>query len=316
MIIAFSPKQAAKWRPKTWPVRPATMEADMSNPFHHRLTRRTGIGLVAAAIAARATTPATAQTPAPDPDLPSGPLGEQIRWLLDLLNGDPAAITEATVAEHLAPSLLEDTPAADIARTLSGIAAALDDVFVEVETLALSRNQPPTVANFDIADASDHRLRVHLVVEPDSGLITDLDFEGVEDLGVDTPTASPVAEIPFPPGPLGEHALWFVETLNAGPGTLTDEALDAHVSPAYFEEHSREDMLAALSELQASGLTWEVDPTSVISTMDLPTTVTRFELIGSDGSRLEVGMTLDRETELLATLVFGPVGTLGGTPEA
>ena len=77
--------------------------------------------------------------------------------------------------------------------------------------------------------------------------------------------------------------------------------------PTIFEE---------LSDLQSSGITWEVDPASVTSSMDMPSTVTSFVLIGSDGSETEVAMTLDPETELIATLVWGPVGTLGGTPEA
>lgn len=131
-----------------------------------------------------------------------------------------------------------------------------------------------------------------------------------------TPSASPVADIAFAPGPLGDHARWFVEMLNAGPGNLTTAQINEHFSLAFFETTSMPAIFRELSELQASGVTWEVDPASVISTMDMPSTVTSFVLIGSDGSETEVAMTLDRESELIATLVWGPVGTLGATPEA
>jgi hypothetical protein len=131
-----------------------------------------------------------------------------------------------------------------------------------------------------------------------------------------TPSASPVAGIPFPSGPLGEHAMWFVETLNAGPGKVTTAQINEHFSEVFFETTSMPTIFGDISDLQSSGVTWEVDPTSVISTMDMPSTVTSFVLIGSDGSETEVAMTLDRDSELIATLVWGPVGTLGGTPEA
>lgn len=131
-----------------------------------------------------------------------------------------------------------------------------------------------------------------------------------------TPSASPVAGIPWPAGPLGEHAQWFFETLNGEVGTLTLDQINTHFSLVYFETTSMPAIYKELSDLQASDVTWEVDPASVISTMDMPTTVTRFVLIGSDGSEMEVAMTLDRDSEQIATLAYGPVGSLGGTPEA
>ncbi len=131
-----------------------------------------------------------------------------------------------------------------------------------------------------------------------------------------TPSASPAAGIPWPAGPLGEHAQWFVETLNGGPGSLTLDQINSHFSLVFFETTSMPTIYKELSDLQASDVTWEVDPTSVISTMDMPTTVTRFVLIGDDGSEMEVAMTLDRDSELIATLVYGPVGSLDATPEA
>ena len=131
-----------------------------------------------------------------------------------------------------------------------------------------------------------------------------------------TPSASPTAEVMFAAGPLGDHARWFVEMLNAGPGKLTTDQINSHFSMVFFETTSMPAIFKELSELQSSGVTWEVDPSSVISTMDMPSTVTNFVLIGSDGTETEVAMTLDPESELIATLVWGDVGTLGATPEA
>lgn len=131
-----------------------------------------------------------------------------------------------------------------------------------------------------------------------------------------TPAASPAADLPWPAGPLGEHAQWFLETLNGQPGSLTLDQINSHFAPVFFETTPMSTIYKELSDFQASDVIWEVDPTSVISTMDMPTTVTRFILIGDDGSEMEVAMTLDRESELLASLVYGPVGSLGATPEA
>jgi hypothetical protein len=130
-----------------------------------------------------------------------------------------------------------------------------------------------------------------------------------------TPSASPAASV-FPPGPLGVHAQWFLDTLNAGPGTITTQQIFEHFSEVFFETTTMPAIFKQISDLQSAGITYEVDPSSVIYTMDMPTTVTSFVLIGSDGSEMEVAMTLDRDSELLATFVYGPVGSLGGTPEA
>ena len=131
-----------------------------------------------------------------------------------------------------------------------------------------------------------------------------------------TPAASPEASIPWPAGPLGVHAQWFVDILNAGPGTITTQQIFEHFSDVFFETTTMPDIFKQIADLQSAGIIWALDPATIISTMDMPTTVTRFVLIGDDGSEMEVAMTLDRESELLATLAYGPVGSLGGTPEA
>ncbi len=131
-----------------------------------------------------------------------------------------------------------------------------------------------------------------------------------------TPSASPTAGVAWPAGPLGEHAQWFVETLNGETGSLTLDQINTHFSLVFFETTSMPTIYKELSDLQASDVTWEVDPSSIVSTMDMPSTVTSFILIGDDGSEMEVSMTLDRDSEQIATLVYGPVGSMGATPEA
>lgn len=131
-----------------------------------------------------------------------------------------------------------------------------------------------------------------------------------------TPEASPVVGFIFPDGPLGVHAAWFIDTLNAGPGTITTAQINTHFSMVYFETTSMPTIFKQISEWQSAEITYELDPASFITTRDMPSTVGRFVLIGDDGSEIEVAMTIDRESELIATLAVGPVGTLGGTPEA
>lgn len=133
---------------------------------------------------------------------------------------------------------------------------------------------------------------------------------------VATPSASPVAGVIYPDGPLGEHAAWFVEALNAGPGTITTQQINTHFSEVFFETTTMPEIFKQIADLQSAGITYEIDPETFITTMDMPATNGSFVLIGDDGSQLEVAMTIDRESELLASLEVGPVGSLGATPEA
>lgn len=131
-----------------------------------------------------------------------------------------------------------------------------------------------------------------------------------------TPEASPAADVIFPDGPLGEHAMWLLEVANAGPGRLKMAEIDAHFDITFFETTPASVIFKTLTDLQSAGLTYEIDPGTFITTRDMPATNGRFVLVGSDDSRTEMALTINRETELIATFVVGPEGTLSDTAVA
>ncbi len=131
-----------------------------------------------------------------------------------------------------------------------------------------------------------------------------------------TPEASPVAGgVILPDGPLGVHAQWLLEVANAGPGKITTAAINEHFSVGFFEETTMSEVFKTLSDLQSRGVTWEIDPESFITTMDLPASNGSFTLVGDDGSMLRVGITIDRESELINSLSIEP-GDGSATPVA
>jgi hypothetical protein len=129
-----------------------------------------------------------------------------------------------------------------------------------------------------------------------------------------TPAASPEADA-FPEGPLGEQAQWILEVANAGPGSIKAGEIESHFHISYFEETSMSEIFTLLSDLQSAGITYEIDFSTFITTMDLPASNGRFIMIGSDGSETEVSIQIDRESGLIVGLYIGPVGG-AATPEA
>ncbi|MDQ3655094.1 MAG: Cpe/LpqF family protein [Chloroflexota bacterium] len=128
------------------------------------------------------------------------------------------------------------------------------------------------------------------------------------------PEASPVAGAPLPDGPLGDQIQWLLDTANAGAGSITTEQIDEHFDGAFIEEVTIEEILSVLSGLQLAGVTYEIEPNSVITTMDLPATNGRFILVGSDGSRTEVSVQIERDAGLIVGLLIQPASE--ATPEA
>ena len=131
-----------------------------------------------------------------------------------------------------------------------------------------------------------------------------------------TPEASPVAgDVILPDGPLGVHAQWLLDVANAGPGKLKVAEIESHFSIGFFEETPMAEIFKTLSDLQSLGVTWEIDPDTFITTMDLPASNGSFTMVGDDGSMLRVGITIDRESELIDSLSIEP-GDGSATPVA
>jgi hypothetical protein len=118
-----------------------------------------------------------------------------------------------------------------------------------------------------------------------------------------------------PQGPLGEQALWILEVANAGPGSIKAGDIEAHFHESFFEETTMPEVFGWLSDLQSAGITYEIEPDSFISTMDLPPSNGRFILLGSDGSRTVVSLQIERDSGLIVGLLIQPESD-GATPEA
>ncbi len=135
-----------------------------------------------------------------------------------------------------------------------------------------------------------------------------------------TPEAAAVGEFMLPDGPLGENAEWLLGVANAGEGALRLGDVNTHFHPSYFEDNSMPELYSQLSELQSAGITYEIEMDTFATTRDMPATNGSFVLIGSDGSRMVVGMTVDPESGQITNFMLQPEGppeaTTEATPEA
>ncbi len=123
------------------------------------------------------------------PNLPQGPLGEQIQWVVDLLNGDPADITVEEIEAHLTPAFLDAVPAEEIVDGFLQVGGSRpltieDDLFITTMDL------PATNGRFVLVGGDGSRIDVSIQIERDTGLISGLLFEAASEA---TPEASPSA---------------------------------------------------------------------------------------------------------------------------
>jgi hypothetical protein len=138
---------------------------------------------------------------------------------------------------------------------------------------------------------------------------------GSQALSAQTPAASPEASpvaVLLPDGPLGEQIQWLLDFANGEADQIP--LIEEHFSPEFFAEAPSEETIAALTALQTAGIDYEIDPDSIITTMDLPASNGRFILIGSDGSLTEVSVQIDRDSGAIRGLLIQPA--TDATPSA
>ncbi len=281
-----------------------------------RFSRRTGLAyassalLVAASasrVAAQDASPAATTT---IPDLPAGPLGEQIQWFVDLMNGDPAAITGDAIAPHFSENALLVMSADDIAATLAEFATTMAPITVEPATMFTTRDQPPTTARFVIAGKSPaDRLGVNINVSSATGLIEGLTFSTAPDTAGATPAAvaSPVATIPdLPQGPLGEQIQWLVDLLNGDAADITAEVVEPHMAEVVLDQVPAADLATTLAGVATQAAPVAVEPNTMATTRDMPPSSAQFVLAGRDEIRLLTSLSVDGESGLITGLFFQP----------
>ncbi len=115
---------------------------------------------------------ATAQTSGTQPE---GALGDQIEWVVNLLNGEPSGITAETVEAHVSPAVLAATPAGALASMLLELSAEIAPAEIEPGSL-VAEGSPPARARFILAGAGDTRYATTITVDAGTGLIAALWF--------------------------------------------------------------------------------------------------------------------------------------------
>ncbi|HWV36139.1 MAG TPA: alpha/beta fold hydrolase, partial [Thermomicrobiales bacterium] len=136
---------------------------------------------------------AFAQTPDATPQLPEGPLGVQIQWLLDTLN-TPASnpSTSDQLGEHFTADFLKQVPATQLVAVFGQLHGQAGTVTIEASSLVTSRDMPPTNARFILVGEHGTRLQASIQIDRESGKIAGLVFQPAT-AAASPPAASPAA---------------------------------------------------------------------------------------------------------------------------
>jgi len=155
--------------------------------------------------------------------IPAGPLRDQVEWVLGLLNDPDADVTEDEVAGHFNEDFLAEVPATQVVQIVESLRAELRGVEVTGVEVAPDGQQ----AQVDVLGNTGLALRIYVVVEPGSGLISGLLFQPGEAPAQDgdatavaaSPVASPVAAATPPPSTdeiLADYQAAVDELMSAG----------------------------------------------------------------------------------------------------
>lgn len=116
-------------------------------------------------------------TPAAEGGFPSGPLGVHTRWLLDVLNAGPDAITSTQLAEHFTPEFLAENPADQMLSQISALVDLHDVWLLDQTSIVSAKDLPPTVTRFVVNRTNGDSLLVSMTLDRDSGLLSNLELE-------------------------------------------------------------------------------------------------------------------------------------------
>lgn len=153
--------------------------------------------------------------------IPAGPLRDQVEWILGLLNDPDADVTEDEVAGHFNEDFLAEVPATQVVQIVESLRAELRGVEVTGVEVAPDVQQ----AQVDVLGNTGLALRIYVVVEPGSGLISGLLFQPGEAQDGDatavaaSPVASPIAAATPPPSTdeiLADYQAAVDELMSAG----------------------------------------------------------------------------------------------------
>ena len=129
--------------------------------------------------------------------LPQGALGDQIQWVLDTINSGASSTTSEQITQHVGEDLLAQVPTEQLISTFGQLHTQAGVVTIEAGSLFTSRDMPPTNARFVVVGEKGIRLNASIVIDRESGKITQLLFQPAAPSTEATPIASPIANSAF-----------------------------------------------------------------------------------------------------------------------
>ena len=114
---------------------------------------------------------------------------------------------------------------------------------------------------------------------------------------------------------IGQQAAWTWTTLNTDGAPVAASEIEAHVTPELLAQASAEQVSTQLAELQNAYGPFTLDQDSIIVTANEPPTNLRYTITGQDGTKFDVSLSIDPETELLNGYLISPVSS-AATPAA
>lgn len=178
----------------------------------------------AVATAAVSSQPTGPGTPAAGATIPQSPLGEQLTWLLGVLNSGAKQLTPAEIEQHVSPAMLAQVPTAQliaVAKQLAAFAPFTVEGFVSSPTttqgvaLVASHAGPRFNVTIAVEATKPYRLTA-LLFQPESA-----------------PGATPVVGSAIPNTPVGQQLAWLLNVLNGGINTLTPKEAQSHLSGGF-----------------------------------------------------------------------------------
>lgn len=256
---------------------------------------------------------ALAQTPDATPQLPEGPLGAQIQWLLNTLNAPANSPSTEPIEQHVSPDLLATLPADKLAEDFLKLHADHGPLVIKDDSLITTLDLPPTHASFVLVGTDGAEIPTGLTIDRETGLISGLSFD--LETGA-TPAASPAAGIDLPQGPLGEQIQWVIQTFNTGASDSTSDQLGEHFTADFLKQVPATQLIAVFGQLHGQVGTVTIEAGSLTTSRDMPPTNARFILVGEHGTRLQASIQIDRESGKIAGLVFQPAAATAASAVA
>src|SRR5215207_9101175 len=119
-------------------------------------------------------------------------------------------------------------------------------------------------------------------------------------------TAQDATPVPvgLPEGPLGEQMQWLVDYINMPAADAASVDLTTKFTPGVLADVPADQLAAIIGTLRDQLAPATIDTATIATTRDLPPTGANFTLVGVDGTRQPVSMTVVPDTGLIGSIWF------------